>query len=76
MWRHLVAAAAAIAVTLVILNFWGNFGGVMTHFVKLRGADAAASAPMPIAVVTAPNQPCAKNAPCPHLPDGNPDSTP
>ncbi len=38
MWRHVVAVAAAIAVTLVILQFWGNFGGAMTPFRRAQGS--------------------------------------
>ena len=77
MWRHLVAVAAALAVTLVILNFWGNFGGAMTHFVKLRGQqDGGQRADADRRPGRAAMRACAKKAPCPQVPDSDPDSTP
>ncbi len=72
MWRHVVAVAAAIAVTLVILQFWGNFGGAMTRFVELKAAHDQAQTPMPVSVMPASSPACGKGAPCPSLPDTAP----
>jgi len=61
MWRHAVALAAAIVVTFVALEFWGRFGGAMTHVVKMR-ADTA----IPVSVIPAgPASDCTKEKPCP-----------
>ena len=69
MWRHLVAIAAAIGITLLVLQFWGNFGGAMTNFVKVKSAHDTAKLPMPVSVLSAGPVRCGKDAPCPTLPD-------
>ena len=61
MWRHAVALAVAIAMTLVALEFWGRFGGAVGHVVKMQAQTA-------IPVIVLPPEPasdCTKEKPCP-----------
>ena len=61
MWRHAVALLIGIAVTLVAFEFWGRFGGAMTHVAKIATETA-----MPVSVVpAAPGSDCTKGGPCP-----------
>ena len=61
-WRHAVAAAAAIAITLVALEFWGDFAGAMVQAIKVSTAKSAtqqadpeppAKKAMPVTVLSA-----------------------
>ena len=63
--RHGLALLAAIALTLIFLEFWGRFSGAMVHVVEIR-----AQKPMPVTVIPAkPATDCAKEKPCPVSPN-------
>jgi hypothetical protein len=74
MWRHLVAITAAILVTLVALEFWGEFGTAMSKAVQIS-ADSANDKPMPVTVITS-DPDCGAHAPCPNAPAADPDGHP
>ena len=84
MWRHAVAILAALAITLLFFEFWGQFSGAMSHVVQIRidnamekpadkqAGQAATKAPMPIAVIPSGENCTKKNGPCPNVPDTGP----
>ena len=64
MWRHAIAILAAVALTLVFFEFWGEFGSAMGTALKVS-AETAASKPMPMTVISA-DPGCAKGQACPN----------
>jgi hypothetical protein len=73
---HLVFITIALAITLVGLNFWGDFGHVMGNLAKqkdavgrARGAEQATPGEVTVGIVPATpaqNKPaCDKKRPCP-----------
>ena len=71
LWLHAAALLAAIALTLIVFEFWGRFAGAMEHFAELSAQQPAR--PMPVSVIPAsPETGCNGKAPCPAVPKQTP----